>query len=76
MARLGKPEPKDYLLGRGSLYFSDNLDASGQPKDFRHLGNAAAFTVTIESEDFEHFSTLKGLKTVDRSIVLSQAAGV
>jgi len=76
MARLGTPDPRDYLLGRGELYFSDDLDANGAPKGFRHLGNTEALTVNVESEELEHFSTLLGLKTVDRSVVISQSMGV
>lgn len=76
MARNGIPDARDYLLGRGALYFSDNLDADGRPKDFRHLGNAEAFTVNVETENLEHFSTLEGLKVRDRNVVLSQALGL
>jgi hypothetical protein len=73
MAQNGVPTSLDYLLGRGELFFSDSLDADGRPKGFRTLGNAEAFTVTVEAETLEHFSTLSGLKVKDRETVLSQA---
>ena len=76
MARSGLPDVRDFLIGRGALYFSDNLDADGRPKEFRHLGNAAAFTVSIETEKLEHFSSLEGLKKRDRNTVVSQALGM
>jgi len=76
MARNGIPDARDYLLGRGALYFSDDLDTDGRPKNFRHLGNAEAFTVNVETENLEHFSTLEGLKKRDRNVILSQALGV
>jgi hypothetical protein len=73
MAQNGVPTSLDYLLGRGELFFSDTLDADGRPKGFRSLGNAEAFTVTVEAETLEHFSSLEGLKVKDREVVLSQA---
>jgi len=73
MARSGIASPLDYLLGRGELYFTTDLDAAGRPKGFKSLGNAEAFTVTVESEVLEHFSSLSGLKVKDRETVLSQA---
>ena len=72
MARSGIASPVDYLLGRGELYFSDDLDADGRPKGFRTLGNTEAFTVTVEAELLEHFSSLAAAKVKDREVVLSQ----
>jgi hypothetical protein len=73
MARNGVPTSLDYLLGRGELFLSQDLDSSGRPKGFRTLGNAEAFTVTVEAETLEHFSSLQGLKVKDREVTLSQA---
>jgi hypothetical protein len=73
MAQSGVPTSLDYLLGRGELYLSTSLDADGRPKGYRSLGNAEAFTVTVEAETLEHFSSLQGLKVKDREVVLSQA---
>lgn len=73
MAQKGVPSAQDYLLGRGELYFATSLDVDGRPKNFRSLGNAEAFTLTVASEKLEHFSTLEGLKVKDREVVLSQA---
>lgn len=73
MARKGIPDPRDYLLGRGELYFADSLDTDGRPKSFRTLGHAEAFTVTVEAETLEHFSKLQGLSVKDREVVLQQS---
>ena len=73
MARKGIPDPRDYLLGRGELYFADSLDADGRPKSFRTLGHAEAFTLTVEAETLEHFSKLQGLSVKDREVVLQQS---
>lgn len=73
MARKGIPDPRDYLLGRGELFFADSLDADGRPKSFRTLGHAEAFTVTVEAETLEHFSKLSGLSVKDREVVLQQS---
>jgi len=76
MARSGVASPLDYLLGRGEIYFSTNLDADGRPKDFRSLGHAEAFTVTLEAETLEHFSKLLGTGNKDREITISQSMGL
>jgi len=72
MARKGIPDPRDYLLGRGELFFGDDLDADGRAKNMRTLGHAEAFTVTVEAETLEHFSKLNGLSVKDREVVLQQ----
>jgi hypothetical protein len=75
MAIKGVASPLDYLLGRGEIYFSTNLDADGRPKEFRSLGHAEAFTVTLEAETLEHFSKLLGTGNKDREITISQSMG-
>jgi hypothetical protein len=73
MARNGIPDPRDYLLGRGELFFADSLDADGRPKNFRSLGHAEAFTVTVEAETLEHFSKRLASGVKDREVVLQQS---
>jgi hypothetical protein len=72
MPTLGIPTPTKYLLGRGELFLATDLDAAGRPKGYRSLGNAEAFTVTVETEKLEHFAHLVGLSTKDRDVVISQ----
>lgn len=68
---LGTPKTEDYNLGRGILYFAE-LDSSGMPDGYRDLGNAPEFNLSIEKEELEHRSAREGLKTVDKTVVISQ----
>lgn len=68
----GIPRTSDYLLGRGTLYYAE-LDGSGNPKDWRDLGNVTDFKVTVESEELVHESSRTGLKIEDASVTLKRA---
>lgn len=74
----GVPKTEDYLLGRGAIYFSSIVTATGLPdaNGFRHLGNAPEMAVAMEVETLEHQSSLEGLKVVDKEVVISQKANV
>lgn len=67
----GKPNTEDYNLGRGIVYFS-NL-SGGLPTDYRDLGNAPEFNISIEVETVEHQSSRQGLRVVDKEVVISQS---
>ena len=71
----GVPTTTDYNLGRGAIYFA-SIDANKQPQGFRHLGNASAFAINLESESIEHQSSRQGLRLVDKEVLVSQKAGV
>lgn len=68
---MSAPNPKDYLLGRGIVLFAA-LDANGTPKGYRDLGNAPAFSVTMEQETLEHRSSRKGTSELDNEVTLSR----
>jgi len=72
----GQPNPSDYNLGRGAVYFASIDATTGLPLAYRHLGNAPAFTVTVEPELLEHQSSRSGLKITDLEIVVSQKTSV
>lgn len=72
----GLPQSSDIVLGRGALFFALLDSTTRKPLGFRHLGNATAFALNVESETLEHFSSRAGVKTIDREIVLSQKCGV
>ena len=72
----GLPQSSDIVLGRGALYFALLDPTTRKPLGFRHLGNATAFTLNVESETLEHFSSRTGIKSIDRELVLSQKCGV
>lgn len=69
----GLPRTQDYNLGRGILYVAPIDVATGRPKAYRDLGNATAFTITIDEETLEHLSSREGLKTVDKEVTISRA---
>lgn len=68
----GAPNTRNYLLGRGAIYVSALSASTGLPADYRHLGNAPAFSMTVEEETLEHQSSLSGLKVTDARVVLSK----
>lgn len=59
-----------YLFGRGELYV-DLFDENGNKTGERFLGNCPGFTLSIESEQFDHFSSTGGLRKKDFSAILS-----
>ena len=67
----GKPDTRDYLLGRGIVYLAQ-LDANGLPLEYRDLGNSPQFAITVESEELLHQSSRTGLRVTDKRITLSQ----
>lgn len=68
----GTPNTNDYNLGRGVVYFGVLDTTTGLPVNYRDLGNAPEFNISIESETLEHQSSREGLKTTDKEVVISQ----
>lgn len=60
----------NYTLGRGELYFARRDPTTGLLKGERYLGNTPEFNLTFESEDLEHFSSDRGIKELDKSVIL------
>lgn len=60
----------NYTLGRGKVYFSRYLDGTETPEGFRYLGNTPEFSLTIESNDLDHFSSDEGIRELDDSVPL------
>lgn len=61
----------DYNIGRGKIYFA-SLDANDVPQDYRFLGNAPEFNITVETETQEHQASTSGLQVTDKEVVISQ----
>lgn len=57
-------------LGRGELHFSLFKSGTETPAGFRYLGNSPEFNVTIENETLDHFSSDRGIREKDKSVVL------
>lgn len=58
-----------YQIPRGRVFF-DPFDTNGNRTGERYLGNCPAFTVSVETEKAEHYSSETGLKQKDQTIVL------
>jgi hypothetical protein len=67
----GQPDTRDYLLGRGRLYFAELLP-NGQPGAFRDLGNAPEFRLTTTEETLQHRSSREGVAFTDAEVVISK----
>ena len=61
--------PSNTTIGRGKVYFN-RLGADGY-EGFRYLGNTPSFSMTINTEDLDHYSSDEGLKVKDESVTLS-----
>ncbi len=73
----GQNQPKDYNLGRGVVYIAelDVLTLLPDVNGYRDLGNAPEFNITPTEEVLQHFSSRRGLKTLDREVTMSQQIG-
>lgn len=61
----------DYTIGKGVVSFKKDGDA-----DYRDLGNVPEFEFTPEIENLEHFSSRQGVRTKDRTVVLSKSGSL
>lgn len=57
-------------LGRGELHFARFKTGTQIPDGERYLGNSPEFNLTIENENLDHFSSDRGVREKDFSIVL------
>lgn len=58
----------NYTFGRGKIYI-DLFDTNGARTGERFLGNCPGFTLTVATDQFEHFSSTSGLRKKDLSVV-------
>lgn len=61
--------PNEYVFGRGKLFFDPLVN--GINEGFRQFGNCPSFTVSVETEKFEHTSSTGGIGEVDFTIPIS-----
>ena len=59
-----------YTIPRGRVYFEAINAATDEKQGAVYLGNCPAFTVSIETEKAEHYSSETGLREKDASVVL------
>jgi hypothetical protein len=63
-------ETKQYVLGRGKLYFSRFVEGTQTPHDFLYFGNTPEFSLSIEVEDLPHYNADEGIREEDDNVVL------
>lgn len=61
---------KNYTLGRGKVYFSRFKTGTQVPEGFNYIGNTPEFSLTIESENLDHYSSDAGIREKDDSVPL------
>lgn len=61
----------NYTLGRGKIYFDKFLPGTTTPSGSeRYLGNTPDFSLTFASSKLDHFSSDRGIKEKDASVIL------
>lgn len=60
----------NYTLGRGEVHFARFIDGTQTPAGFFYFGNTPEFSLTIESETLDHFSSDEGIREKDDSVPL------
>lgn len=65
------PHTRNYLYGKGELLFK----ATGST-GYEHLGNAPTFSISLNEEKLEHFSSMSGTKKKDLQLVTQKGASV
>lgn len=63
------PFENNYTLGRGRIYFA-RRDANGRLGGERYLGNTPEFSTNFESETLDHYSSDRGIREKDASVIL------
>lgn len=63
---VASPNVLNYFIGKGLV----EIKVSGE--DWRRVGNVPTFEFTPEIEKLDHFSSMEGTRTKDRSVVLEK----
>ena len=60
----------NYTLGKGEVHFGQFVSGTQVPRGERFFGDVRALSVTAEQENLDHFSSTRGIRTKDASVVL------
>lgn len=63
-------EQPNYVLGRGELHFGQFIAGTQTPEGERYFGNTPAFALNISADNLDHYSSDRGIKEKDDSVVL------
>lgn len=61
------PDISNYYIGKGNVY------AKLVAGTWRHVGNVPEFELTPEVEELEHFSSMSGVRSKDRTVTLEKS---
>lgn len=61
---------QNYTLGRGKVHFARFLPNTYTPDGFFYIGNTPEFSLTIESQTLDHYSSDEGIREKDDSVPL------
>lgn len=61
---------QNYTLGRGEVHFGKFAPGTTTPMGERYLGNTPEFNLTIDVENLDHYSSDRGIREKDDSVVL------
>lgn len=61
---------RDYTIGRGEVHFARFLPGTTKRTGFRYLGNTPEFSLTLESETLDHYSSDRGIREKDASVTI------
>lgn len=64
------PTYGNQTLGRGELHFSRFVGASLVPSGYLYIGNTPSFNLTVNSTNLDHFSSERGVREKDKSIIV------
>ena len=61
---------QQYTLGRGKVHFARFKTGTTNPDGFRYIGNTPEFSLTIEAQNLDHYSSDEGIREKDDSVPL------
>lgn len=71
MATVATPG-KDYVVGKGRVYFDIFADGTKTPTGERYLGNTPEFNISQDQSTLDHYDSDSGLNVKDESVVTEQ----
>lgn len=75
----GRPDARDYLLGRAAVFVSALDSTTSLPDGYRPLGNAPNFSISVDIEELTHRASLTsdfGGSVIDRRIIITQTLNI
>lgn len=60
----------NYTLGKGEIHFGQFLPTTQTPRGERYFGNTPELSFSAEQENLDHYSSDRGIRIKDQSVVL------